>query len=265
MPRDDEIIQENIVRGSNLIIVHEKHQKEILTEKFGNGDRIRVIPHGIRDIRPVPGAREMLGLTGKKVALLAGYFRPTKRFERIIGLWPRVAERNPDAVLLMAGKMRGIEFSDYHDSLMEMVKKSPAADRILCLRGQFPQYTFDTIISAADCMVLPYEAGAQSGILANAAAFHVPVVTSDLKSFAQWNEISGGGLTSASDDEFVDNLSRVLGDDDLNRKLRNSLREFIKPYLWDAVGHQHQDAYEGILRTPYEDSRYFYVPEPEEC
>ncbi|MCK5250589.1 MAG: glycosyltransferase family 4 protein, partial [Spirochaetaceae bacterium] len=263
MPRDDEIILGNIIRNKALIIVHEEHQQVVLQDKFGHGDRIRVIPHGIREYHPIPGARDMLGLSGKKVALLAGYFRPTKRFERILGLWPRVVERNPDVVLLLAGKMRGIEYSDYHDSLMRMAKESPVADQILCLSGQFPQYTFDAIISAADCIVLPYEIGAQSGILANAAAFHVPVVTSDLESFVKWNEKSGGGLTAATDDEFVEHLTRILKDDELNRTLRNNVKGFVQPYLWDAIGQKHQAVYEEILRKPFEGTRYFYLPDPE--
>lgn len=261
MPRDDKIILSNIVRESNLIIVHEYHQKEILTDLFGNHERIRVIPHGIRDTKTVIGARKMLGLEGKKTALLAGYIRPTKCFERIIKIWPDVAARNPDAVLIMAGKMRGIEWSDYYNMLMQMASQSSASDQILILRGQFPQHTFDTILSAADCMLLPYEAGAQSGILANAAAFGLPVVTSELLSFTEWNKSSSGGLTASSDQDYVNKICQILEDISLQQEMKKNIRAYIKPFLWHPVCLSHISSYEDIVRTPTEASRYFYAPE----
>ncbi len=261
MPRDDEIILENIVRDSQMIIVHEQQQKDVLAAAFGSSDHIRVIPHGIRNVEPVPRARELLEVVGKKTALLVGYVRPSKRFERIIELRPEVAEAVPDAVLILAGKMRGIEHSDYYKMMIRMAEKSPAADQILVLRGQFPQHTFDTIISGADCMLLPYEAGAQSGILANAAAFHVPVVTSDLESFVHWNQQSGGGLSATTDEEYVKQIIRLLCDDELRGRLKKNISTHIQPMLWEAAGRLHQSVYEEINRNLFGAPRHFYVPE----
>lgn len=261
MPRADQIILKNIVQDSTLVVVHEKLQKDILEEVFGRTGNIRVIPHGIRDMKAVPGARKLLELEGRKTALLAGYFRPTKKFERILRIWPEVVGKCPEALLIFSGKMRNIEFSDYYTRLMEQVENSSVKDHILVLRGQFPQHTFDTIISAADCLLLPYEAGAQSGILSNAAAFHVPVVTSDLESFAQWNEESGGGLTACSDNDYVEHICRILDDKALHHKLQKNIKNYVKPMLWEAVALRHHELYEEIDRKPNGSSRYFYVPE----
>ncbi|MDC7231674.1 MAG: glycosyltransferase [Spirochaetales bacterium] len=262
MPRNDRIILKNIVQDSAVVIVHEVLQKKILEDTFGKTGTIRVIPHGIRNLKPIENARSLLGVEGRKTAILVGYYRPTKRFERVVDLWPRVVERCPDALLILAGKMRNISFSDYLCMLMKKVEDSSVRDNILVLNGQFPQYTFDTMISAADCMLLPYEAGAQSGILSNSAAFGVPVVTSDLESFDQWNKESGGGLTAHSDDEFVDHICRMLQEEDLRREMSSNIRRFIKPMLWEAVADQHHQIYEEVSRKPITDSRYFYVPEP---
>ncbi len=261
MPRDDRIILKNIVQDCNAVIVHEPFQKEILKETFGSADNVRVIPHGIRDIKPVKDARKLIGAEGRKTALLVGYYRPSKRFEKIIRLWPRVVERCPDALLVLAGKMRNIASSDYYCELMKEVDASTVKDHILVLRGQFPQHTFDTIISSADCMLLPYEAGAQSGILCNAAAFHIPVVTSNLKSFDEWNRLSGGGLSAGTDDEFVSQIVRVLEDKSLRNSLKKNIRKFIPPLFWDHVAEQHREIYEETVRCPVISSRYFYVPE----
>ena len=264
MPREDQIVLKNIVQDSSVVIVHERLQKEILEEVFSNPGNIRVIPHGVRDIRPVPGARKLLGVEKYKTALLAGYYRPSKRFERIVNFWPEVVDRCPDALLILAGKMRNISNSDYCRTLMKIVGESPVRDNILVLRGQFPQHTFDTIISGADCMLLPYEAGAQSGILSNAAAFGVPVVTSDLESFEQWTRESGAGLSAHSDEEYVDYICQVLEDRSLQKKLKKNMKEYIRPMLWDAVSLMHHKVYNEIARNPDISSRYFYIPESPE-
>ena len=261
MPRDDQIVLKNIVQDSDGVIVHEPFQKEILKETFGSADNVHVIPHGIRNIKPVEDAKALIGAEGRKTALLVGYYRPTKRFERAVRIWPCVVERCPDALLVVAGKMRNIAFSDYYCELMKEVEASPVRDNILVLRGQFPQHTFDTLISSADCMLLPYEAGAQSGILCNAAAFHVPVVTSDLKSFDEWNRKSGGGLSAGSDDEYVDQICKVLEDDSLRNRLKSNIRNFIPPMYWDNVVRQHREIYNEAVRCPVMSSRYFYAPE----
>jgi glycosyltransferase involved in cell wall biosynthesis len=261
MPREDRIVLKNIVQDSTAVIVHETFQKEILKEAFGDTGNVRVIPHGIRDIKPVKDARKLIGAEGMKTALLVGYYRPSKRFERILRFWPRVVERCPDALLVLAGKMRNIAFSDYYHELMKEVDASPVKGNILVLRGLFPPHTFDAIVSSADCMLLPYEAGAQSGILCNAAAFHVPVITSDLKSFDEWNRLSGGGLSASSDDEYVDQICRVLQDKSLRSSLKKSIQKFIPPMYWENVARSHREIYEGVVRSPVVSSRYFYVPE----
>ncbi|MDL1967629.1 MAG: hypothetical protein LWW97_03560 [Deltaproteobacteria bacterium] len=49
--------------------------------------KIFLIPHGARDMDPIPDAKKKLNLEGRKIILLAGYFRPTKCFDRIVDLF----------------------------------------------------------------------------------------------------------------------------------------------------------------------------------
>lgn len=256
-------ILEAIVQYSSSVIVHEEFQKELLVGQFGRAEKIIVIPHGVRNIEPIPKAKETVGVVGKQVALLCGYFRPTKCFERIVALWPRIAENNRNAILLIAGKERGVEFSQYQKNLFEKIMQSTAKDQIVVLRGQFPQYTFDTIISSADIMLLPYEEGAQSGILSNAAAFRIPVVTSNLLSFMQWNKKSQGGLTAQNDDDYVTHISLLLNDDELRLKYKNAINAYIQPILWCEVVKTHLLAYEKLINGPYTNARYFFIPNQE--
>lgn len=260
----ERMIMEQILKLSTVIIVHEKFQKEIIAKQFGYEKKVSVIPHGIRNCKPNSFAKSLLGLEGKKVILLAGYFRTTKGFDKVIELFPEVLKKVNNAVLLFAGRNRLLEHNEHKDYLMKLIAQSPARNRIKVLSGQFPQYTLDTILSAADVMAMNYSKGAQSGILAQAAAFDLPVVTSDLESFKLWNEEANGGLTSASDKEIVKNFCKILSDDDYAKILRQNIIKYKKKRLWYNIAQQHLNIYDKIISASSKDAMHFYIPEQED-
>ncbi len=256
------IMLENIIGNSSGVIVHEPYQKQVLKKHFPQWeDKIFVFPHGIRELEPRKDAKKILGLEGKKVLLLAGYFRPSKGFDKIVKLFPRIAEQVDDVVLLVAGKMRGLEFAEYQTYFFELINNSPAADKIQVLRGQFPQHTFDLIMSAGDIMAMPYELGAQSGILAQSAAFYLPVVTSNIDSFKEWNDLVKGGLTAYNDNDYVKHIVKILSDDDYREQLRKNIKENTKDRKWLEMAKKHILLFEKYIQVPYGRGRYFYVPE----
>jgi len=262
--RGKHIILENIIINSSAIIVHEEYQKNVLIKNFGFNDKIFVIAHGVRNCNHHPEAKELLNIKDKKVILLAGYFRPTKRFDKIVKLFPEIVKKTGNAVLLVAGKMRGLEYSEYQEYFFNLINNSPVKNDIHVLRGQFPQHTFDIIMSAGDVIVLPYEKGAQSGILAQSSAFNIPAVTSDLLSFKLWNEKSGGGLTAFNDKDYIRHIHNILTDKKLEIKLKNNIKEYNKDLFWLEIAKKHLLVYEQVINVPYGEAEYFYIPEKED-
>jgi len=211
----------------------------------------------------VPEAKEKLQLKGKKVILLCGYFRPTKGFHKIVDAFEEICKRDSDVILVIAGKNRSVEFDDYRRELYQKLNESPVLDRIRVFRGQFPQYTFDTLISAADVVVLPYEAGAQSGIMAQCFANHVPVITSDLKAFKLAIERSGGGLTCQRDEDYVETILKLLNDPELHASLRANIQRYIAENAgWSKIAQEHIAVYHKVTDVPYGKARYVYFPDP---
>jgi len=262
--RGEHIILENIIVNSSAIIVHEEYQKNVLIKNFGFNDKIFVIAHGVRNCNHHPEAKELLNIKDKKVILLAGYFRPTKRFDKIVKLFPEIVKKTENVILLVAGKMRGLEYSDYQEYFFNLINNSPVKNNIHVLRGQFPQHTFDIIMSAGDVIVLPYEKGAQSGILAQSSAFNIPAVTSDLLSFKLWNEKSGGGLTAFNDKDYIRHIHNILTDKKLEIKLKNNIKEYNKDLFWLEIAKKHLLVYEQVINVPYGEAEYFYIPEKED-
>lgn len=258
MTREQQIVMRVIVQESTHIIVHEEDHKAVLDGLFGTADKTAVIPHGIREIAEVDRARERIGVKGKKVILLCGYLRETKRFDRVVKVFPAVAKAVDNAVLVIAGKSRSVDHPEFQQALYKMIEESPATDRIVVLHGQFPQPVFDTILSAADVVALPYEIGAQSGIMAHCFAFRKPVVASDLKAFRNWIEASRGGLIAGSDKELQDCLTRMLQDNELRQSCSQNIARFVgEKASWRIVARQHMDVYKKCAWRPTPKSRYF--------
>lgn len=261
LPDDKIILLQLILNESNLVIVHENYQKEILLKLFGpdHDTKISVIPHGVRENIMEEHGKRKLELEGKKVILLCGYFRPTKGFHRIVKIFPQVVEKIPNALLLIAGKSRGLEFMDYQKEFFEMINQSPVTEHILVLRGQFPQHTFDTIISAADLVCLPYNKSGQSGILAQSFAHRKPVVTSDLIAFRVWLGRSHGGLLAKNDDEMTEAIIKILSDDDFRKQLEKNITDYIEQDVsWKHVAKSHIEAYQSVVRVPYGKARHVF-------
>jgi len=257
------IILQSVLLNSNLAIVHEEYQYQTLlkTIPFDIREKIRVVPHGAREVDPVPHAKEILGLPeGKKVILLIGYFRPSKNFELVVEIFPQILSRYPDAVLVVAGKIRGKEHIEYRNMLFQKIENSPVRDHIYLIRGQLPQQVFDTILSSADVVVLPYKLSSQSGILAHCLAFARPVVTSDSQAMRQVISRSGAGLIAASPEEFVAKIVQILQDPATAERLSASARNYVQNKIgWSIVADRHLQIYSEIIEAPTLESRIIYV------
>ena len=252
IPRGQKLILKPIINGSDAVIVHEGYQREVLQSEFGNSKKVFVVPHGVRDVQVVEGAKEALGLTGRKVILLAGYFRPDKGFSRIVRLFPEIVQRVPDATLVIASKMRVIECNDEWVKFLSEINNSPVRDRIKVFHGQFPQNVLDTLISAADVVPFPYTAGSQSGMMAQILAFNKPFIASNLDSFKNIAEKTVGGIIATSDQEFVDSICSILKDDRYAAQLSGNIRKYVEGHLsWEIVADRHTEIYTELIKSCY--------------
>ncbi len=258
----EHVITSEILKLSKTIIVHENYQAEFIKSEYKCLNPVHVIPHGVRDIKAIEGAKELLGLSGKKVVLLAGYFRTTKHFEKLIDIFPDVLAKVKNAVLLIACKLRIAEHNEKRNQLLRMMRFLDNKDHIRILKGQFPQHTLDTIMSAADVVVMPYSAGAQSGMLAQFSAFHIPAVTSDLLSFKLWNKNTGGGITSFANEDFVVNICKIIDNEYLAPEMRANIKQSNQKKYWDVIAAKHLRIYENLIVKEDEIAEFFYVPKP---
>ncbi len=252
-------ILEAVVTNSDRVIVHESYQLDTLRQIMPESlhDKIRVIPHGAREVEIIPDAKKKLGLPeDKKVILIIGYIRPSKNFELIIDIFPEILERYPNAVLVMAGKTRGQEYVDYRNQLLERIANCPAHENIIIIRGQLPQHVFDQVLCAADVVVLPYKIVSQSGILAHCLAFGRPLVASSSRALVDTLGRAKAGLVCNNKKDFVECIVRVLEDELLAKEFCDNGRQFVKENIsWSIIADRHLDLYRDITDAPKVDVR----------
>lgn len=263
IPREHGIIFQSIVANSDRIVVHEPYQEKALKRFLHGSDakKILAIPHGAREVIPIPDAKRLLGLpSDKKVILIIGYFRPSKNFELIVDIFPKIVKRVPEAILVVAGKIRGTEHRGYRNMLFQKITQSPQKDRIFILRGQLPQKTFDLILSAADVVALPYKISSQSGILAHCLAFGKPVVTSSTEVMKQTIGKHDAGIVCDTGEAYIGGICRILSDPELAGRLSSNARAYVrKSIAWSRVAETHIQLYKSVMDIPRVDSHIILV------
>jgi len=248
---EEQIIEKALVEIADATIVHEQYQRELIIGRVGYQDKIWVIPHGVREIKPVSKAKEELGLEEKKIILLVGYFRRSKNFERVVRIFPKVAESVDDALLLVASGARRPDDIAYQDEFLEFVANSVAKDKIKVLLGPFSQEKFDLILSSADVAVFTYLSGAQSGIMAHCLAFAKPtVVSSDVQAMADLVQKTRSGFVARTNSELAEAIVTILTEKNLAKEFSDNARRHVEKHVsWQVVASRHMDVYNRILKN----------------
>lgn len=262
--RYQKYITGNIIKYADNTIIHEPFQEDILKESFPDielKDKIEIMPHGVRRVERIANAKKLLEVDPEdKVILIIGYFRPSKNLDMIVDMFPQILEQVPNARLIVAGKTRMNEYLDYRNYFFEKINNSPAIDRILELRGQFPQDVFDRILSAADVVPLPYEINSQSGIFAHCLAFGVPTVCSDNPSMRRILNENEGGVIADTKQDFVEKIVKILKDEDLTESMRKNISKYVYDTCsWKLIADKTMDIYHKHVSIPYGKSKHIWV------
>lgn len=250
---EEQIIEKALVEIADAAIVHDEHQKKLIEGRLGHQDKICVISHGVRRVKPISKAKEKLGFADKKIVLLLGYYRRTKNFGQVVRLFPKVVEVIDNVLLLIASGPRRPEDTAYWNEFLKSVAKSKANDKIKVMQGPFSPEKFDLILSSADVAVLPYLKGAQSGIMAHCLAFAKPIiVSSNVRAMVDLVQKVKSGFVARTDSEMADEIVKILSDKDLAKRFSDSTRGYVEKHLsWQIIASRHMEIYNEILKNQY--------------
>jgi glycosyltransferase involved in cell wall biosynthesis len=237
-------------------IVHAEYQWMNLHANLGRVvDNVYVIPHGAASDLSVSRkeSKKKLGLEGKHVVGMLGWFTPTKGFESVLEIWDDISqELGDDTMLVLAGDARvGDENQiDYKQKLLSLINRCTYEDRIKVVLGSFTPEEYNGIMASFDVMVMPYTIASQSGNLAHSFALGVPAVVSGLEGLKAEAEASGAAIavTPGDREALKRAILMIMGDASLRKQYARSARTYVQKKIgWTKTVKKHMQIYKKAL------------------
>jgi glycosyltransferase involved in cell wall biosynthesis len=211
-----------VLRSADAVIVHSRAARLAILDRYGEPRRIEVIPHGnwarlAGTPPPKPVCRQHLGWPQDVPILLAlGSLLPYKGFEDLIdafaGLAPAAARQ---ARLVIAGPATDRTF------LEALGNRCARVAGVRLAAGYVADRELPMVVTAADCVVLPYRKILTSGMLFWPLQLAVPVI---VPAFAPMSEM------------LTDNVSAFLYEPGNIDALRSALERVLRHPDPAAVG-----------------------------
>jgi D-inositol-3-phosphate glycosyltransferase len=214
--------------------------------------RIRVVPPGVDMslFRPLgrDGARQRLGLGGRRVLLFVGRFQPTKGPDLAVRTLGEVVRRAPssDVVLAMVGGPSGPDGST--ENLRSLAAAEGVGDRVVFL-PPMPHRDLPSIYAAADAVLMPSRSESFGLVALEAQACGVPVIAAAV-----------GGLRSVADDgvtgylvpeqdpgSYAERVLAILGDRGRAGRLSRAAVRRARAFPWDATAGRTLSVYAEVV------------------
>lgn len=236
-----------IAQSSQFIVHGEKLKTVLAAHAPVPEEKISVITHGefsfyrrMRRQGDCPPAAPRSGQC--KRLLFFGEVRKNKGLEYLIRAEPIISASYPDYKICIAGRFRDETGNNlrYYRSLMSNPDRFEIHNRFI------GNHEVADLFEESDIVVLPYIGASQSGILAIAFGFGVPVVATDTGSMGEVvRDGESGTLVPPSDERALANaLLHLLRNDELRNSFRAQARVQAQSTLnWDTIAEQTLEVY----------------------
>jgi glycosyltransferase involved in cell wall biosynthesis len=223
---------------SHRAIVHSLRNAEQLNDELRfPPPRTLVLPMGAADFRrgrPIDreASRARLDLPhDRPVLLMLGALREYKGLEVALAAMKTVAEREPRALLLVAGQPWGGE-SGYRDAITRLgLVEQVRLDLNFIAKDAIHDY-----LAAADMMLLPYtHFDAQSGIGVSALPYGLPLVVSDCGSLPELVSDPASVVEPGDAAGLAERVSAILASAELHRRLATESAALAGKHGWDSI------------------------------
>lgn len=214
--------------GLDQIIAGSEFYRDKAITHGARAERVHLISHGVdtesfsafSDEARFPRPRLRITLSGRLAPRKQQHFM-VRVFEKL------VSERSVDAELVLAGRAHSSSI-EYADALKRQIEASPLAERIT-IRQDLSLQEMPQVYRDSDIVVQPSTAEGLGLAVLEAMACAVPVVVSDTTGLQEIiRDIHDGILVDPySEDDWVDALAHLAGDDALRGRLGQNGRELV--------------------------------------
>jgi len=246
-------------RNVDHIFVHTELMKQQLVEIFGVREQnISVIPFGTYDMVPQSSltsadAKKRLGLNSSdKTVLFFGRIAPYKGIDLLVDAFLRLAPKDAAYRLIIAGEPMKDAEAQWR-GVQAAIEQSSREEQVIQHTKFIADNEIELYFKAADVLALPYTQIFQSGVLFMSYSFGLPVIGTEVGSFA--HDIIEGETGFVCRPADADDLARTIEryfSSDLFEALdqrREKIKEFIKAdHSWDKAGRKTVEVYSMLTR-----------------
>lgn len=240
----------SILRTPQEFIVHNQFSWQELQGVIsaqGLKRKISVIPHGnyLPFVNPrgrLVSRRRLVLPEDKKVILFFGQIKKVKGLDVLLSAMEIVAKREPDAVLLIAGKVWKDSFEDYE----QLIKSKNISDVVIRHIRYIKDEEVDFYYSAANIVVLPYKRIYQSGVLLMAMSYGCITVSSRLPPMAEVVDEDKNGFLFNTDnpEDLARQIIVALGSSTAQQISQRAHATMLEKHDWKLVARQHIKVFE---------------------
>lgn len=228
-----------ILNSAEALVVHNSFSRDSLLVGM-SGDisrKVHIIPHGnfistMKSGSSVEQFRMENGLgTGRKYILFFGQIKETKGLDVLLEAFART---NREAVLIIAGRMRGHSFEKYE----QLIEQHNLKENVKVFGGYITPEKRNMLFHIADVVVLPYRKVFQSGVMLMAMSCGKAVIASDLLPNMEMIKKNSNGFLfkSGNADELAELLNEVMKDDHGRERVAKEGFRYVQENLnWDVI------------------------------
>jgi glycosyltransferase involved in cell wall biosynthesis len=241
-------------RAADVLIVHSLNGIKDLTDGGIDPARIRRVHHGNyihlcpeSDLSQVE-ARQRVGLRGnERVVLFFGTILPYKGLDVLIDAFARIASRERDARLIIAGEPLE-SFTPYR----RRIEDGGIADRVVVDLRYIPFHELAKYFLAADVVAFPYRHIYQSGVLQLAYGYGRPVVVTAVGGIGEIVSQEHSGLVVPAEDvpALANAIQNLLQDSGSAQEMgRRGRLAAETTYSWPSVAQDIIEVYRRVCET----------------
>ncbi|MFD1770629.1 glycosyltransferase family 4 protein [Sphingobacterium suaedae] len=249
---DEKAILLEIAQQADKLVVMTSYATDLLTRVYHiSRSKIIVIPHGVPafPLRRAE-AKEVLGLTNRRVMLTFGLMGRNKGIDVVIKALPTLVKKFPDLIYLVVGKTHpevlrhaGEEYRHYLEGLVHELDLS---HHVVFHNSFVGQDQLATYLSACDIYLTPYlnEAQVTSGTLSYALGAGACVVSTPYWHAAEVLADGRGILFPFKDHQALETeLHHLLVDDSRLDAIRNRVRHLQGELSWGSAALRYLDVF----------------------
>lgn len=236
-------------KGARAIIIPTEKMRSVL-ERYGITTPIYAIPTGIDldRFKKKFTSFEKTKLKGKlgiknnaKVLVSIGRVAKEKNLDEIIDYLPRLIERDKNIILLIGG-------DGPHKKNLEAKVKKLKLEKYVRFTGMIPpKYTYK-YFSLGDVFVCASTSETQGITYIEAQACGVPLVCRYDKCLDNVVINGKNGFTYETEDEYVENIFKILHNPFLHMKLKNNTRKVVENFSKEKFGDDVEKLYMDVIK-----------------